>query len=78
MCVCVFFWIYVLNIAVEPAIEDLTRGFLNKEDQWIEIAIELSTIQKFSQWIEVAIERYRECDKKKLKNSIDKPGVERC
>ena len=65
------------HFAVEPAIEDLTRGFLNKEDQWIEIAIELSTIHKFSQWIEVAIESYRECDKKKLKSSIGRIAIKR-
>ena len=27
-------------LAIEPAIENLTRGFLNNEAQWIEIAIE--------------------------------------
>ena len=27
-------------LAIEPAIKDLTRGFLNKEAQWIEVAIE--------------------------------------
>ena len=27
-------------LAVEPTIKDLTRGFLNKEARWIEIAIE--------------------------------------
>ena len=26
-------------LAIELAIEDLTRGFLNKEAQWIEVAI---------------------------------------
>ena len=49
------------HFAVEPAIEDLTRGFLNKEDQWIE----------------VAIESYRECDKKKLKSSIGRIAIKR-
>ena len=28
------------DLAVELAIEDLTRGFLNREVQWIEIVIE--------------------------------------
>ena len=41
------------------------RGFLNKEAQWIEVAIEqLSRRQKVSRLIELAIESYRECDKK--------------
>ena len=65
-------------LAIELAIEDLTRGFLNKEAWWIEIAIEeLSSIQKFSRWIEVAIKSYRECDKKKLKSSIGRIAIER-
>ena len=55
-------------LAIELAIEDLTRGFLNNEARWIEVAIEeLSRRQKVSQWIELAIESYREGDKKKLK-----------
>ena len=65
-------------IAVEPAIEDQTRGFVNKEARWIKIAIEkLSSIQKVSRWIEVAIESYRECNKKKLKSSIGRIAIER-
>ena len=41
------------------------RGFLNKEAQWIEVAIEqLSRRQKVSRLIELSIESYRECDKK--------------
>ena len=44
------------------------RGFLNKEAQWIEVAIEqLSRRQKVSRLIELSIESYRECDKKQLK-----------
>ena len=55
-------------LAIKPTIEDLTRGFVNKEARWIEVAIEeLSRRQKVSQLIELAIESYRECDKKKLK-----------
>ena len=55
-------------LAIEPTIEDLTRGFLNKEAQWIEVAIEqLLRRQKVSRWIELAIKSYRECDKKRLK-----------
>ena len=55
-------------LAIEPTIEDLTRGFLNNEAQWIEVAIEkLSRRQKVSRWIKLAIENYRDCDKKKLK-----------
>ena len=54
--------------AIDPANEDLTRGFLNKEARWIEVAIEeLSKRQKFSRLIKLAIKSYRECDKKKLK-----------
>ena len=54
--------------AINPANEDLTRGFLNKEARWIEVAIEeLSRRQKVSRLIKLAIESYRECDKKKLK-----------
>ena len=54
--------------AIDPANEDLTRGFFNKEARWIEVAIEeLSRRQKVSQLIKLAIESYRECDKKKLK-----------
>ena len=58
-------------LAIEPAIEDLTRGLLNNESQWIQVAIKkLSRRQKVSRWIELAIESYRECDKKKLKGSL--------
>ena len=39
---------------------------------------ELSRGQKVSRSINLAIERCRDCDKKKLKTSTDKPGVERC
>ena len=39
---------------------------------------ELSRGHKVAQWIDLAIERCRDCDKKKLKSSIDKLGVERC
>ena len=47
--------------AIDPANEDLTRGFLNKEARWIEVAIEeLSRRQKFSRLIKLAIESYRE------------------
>ena len=46
-------------LAIKPTIEDLTRGFLNKEAQWIKVAIEkLSRRQKVSQLIELAIESY--------------------
>ena len=38
----------------------------------------LSRRQKFSQWIEELSRSYRDCDKKKLKSSIDKPSVKRC
>ena len=34
--------------------------------------------QKHSRSIDLAIERCQDCDKKKLKSSIDKPHVERC
>ena len=34
--------------------------------------------QKVSRSIHLAIERCRDCDKKQLKSSIDKLGVERC
>ena len=55
-------------LAIEPTIEDLMRGFLNKEARWIEVAIEqLLRRHKVSRWIELAIESYRECDKEKLK-----------
>ena len=55
-------------LAVEPAIEDLMRGFLNKEAWWIEVTIdELLRRQKVSWLIKIAIESYQECDKKKLK-----------
>ena len=33
-------------LAIEPAIEDLTRGFLNNETRWIEVTIE--EIESFS------------------------------
>ena len=52
------------------AIEELSRGFLSNEAQWIEEAIEqLSRGHKVSRWIEVAIENYQECDKKKVEGS---------
>ena len=34
--------------------------------------------QKLSRWIEVLLRSCRDCDKKKLKSSIDKLGIERC
>ena len=33
---------------------------------------------KVSRLIDLAIERCRDCDKKQLKSSIEKPGVKRC
>ena len=55
-------------LAIELAIKDLTRGFLNNEARWIEVTIQqLSRRQKVSRLIELAIESYRECDNKKLK-----------
>ena len=44
-------------LAIELAIKDLTRGFLNNEARWIEVTIQqLSRRQKVSRWIELAIE----------------------
>ena len=34
--------------------------------------------QKEARWIEELSRSCRDCDKKKLKSSIDKPGIERC
>ena len=34
--------------------------------------------QKLSRWIEELPRSYQDCDKKKPKSSINKPGVERC
>ena len=34
--------------------------------------------QKFARSIDLAIERCRDCNKKQLKSSTNKPGVERC
>ena len=53
------------HFAVEPAIEDLTRGFLNKEARWIEVAIE-GAIKETENFL-IDWTSYRECDKKKLK-----------
>ena len=39
---------------------------------------ELSKGQKVSRSIYLAIERCEDCDKKQLKSSIDKLGIERC
>ena len=39
---------------------------------------ELSRGQKLSRLIDLAIERFQDCDKKQLKSSIDKLGIERC
>ena len=40
-------------LAIEPAIEDLMRGFLNNEARWIKVAIEeLSRRQKVSRLID--------------------------
>ena len=39
---------------------------------------QLSRRQKLSQWIEELSRSYRDCNKKKLKISIDKLGIERC
>ena len=38
----------------------------------------LSRGYKVSRSIDLAIERCRDCDKKQLKSSIEKPGVKRC
>ena len=38
----------------------------------------LSRRQKLSRWIKELSRNCRDCDKKKLKSSIDKPGIERC
>ena len=46
-----------------------------KEAQRIE---ELSRGHKLSRSIHLAIERCQDCDKKQLKSSIDKLGIERC
>ena len=44
-------------LAIEITIEGLSKGFLNNEVRWIEVAIEkLSRRQKVSRWIELAIE----------------------
>jgi len=37
---------------------------------------QLSRRHKLSQWIEELSRSYRDCDKKKLKSSIDKLGIE--
>ena len=42
-------------LAIKPAIEDLTKGFLNNEARWIEVAIEKLS-RRLSRWIELAIE----------------------
>ena len=39
---------------------------------------DLSRGQKVARLIDLAIETCRDCDKRKLKSSIDKLGVERC
>ena len=50
-----------------------------KQARWIEVAVkELSKGQKLSRSIHLAIERCQDCDKKQLKSSIDKLGIERC
>ena len=50
-----------------------------KQARWIKVAVkELSRGQKLSRSIHLAIERCRDCDKKQLKSSIDKPSIERC
>ena len=60
--------------AIDPANEDLTRGFLNKEARWIEVAIEeLSRRQKFSRLIKLAIENEI---KRSWRVSIDSLSVE--
>ena len=38
----------------------------------------MSRGQNFARSIDLAIERCRDCDKKQLKSSTDKLGVERC
>ena len=50
-----------------------------KQAQWIEVAVEeLSRGHKLSRSIHLAIKRCRDCNKKQLKISIDKLGIERC
>ena len=38
----------------------------------------LSRRQELSRLIHLVIDRCRDCDKKQLKSSTDKPGIERC
>ena len=45
------------------------------QPRWIE---HLSSRQKLSRWIENLSRSYQDCDKKKLKSSIDSLAVERC
>ena len=45
------------------------------QPRWIE---HLSSRHKLSQWIENLSRSYQDCDKKKLKSSIDSLVVERC
>ena len=59
--------------------EGVQRSPRQKQARWIKIAVkELSRGQKLSQSIHLAIERCRDCEKKQLKSSIDKLGIERC
>ena len=51
---------------------------LLSQPRWIESCQEAMEGTKVSRSIDLAIERCWDCDKKQLKSSIDKLGVEKC
>ena len=73
-------WICVKNRIgnLNFIILDRSRGVEQVSSLSVVSYRELSKGQKVARSIDLAIERYRDCDKKKLKSSIDSLNVERC
>ena len=64
---------------IDVVIEKVSKGVHNKISSMDRGGIkELSKGQELSRSIHLAIKRCQDCDKKQLKSSIDKPGIERC
>ena len=62
--------------SIDAFIEKVSKAKRSSMDQGS--IKELSRGQKLSRLIDLAIERFQDCDKKQLKSSIDKLGIERC
>ena len=68
-----------MHVRVSRSIKRCRESIEKKPTSMDQEAIEyLSRRQKLSRWIEKLLRNYRDCNKKKLKSSIDSIAVERC